>query len=80
MRIWVLHIARLVLLSAFLISCNEEEGASYPPVKLEFLTAEAGADGTLQTLVTDKGERLVVASPGRNYSRMEVAAWWVIMK
>lgn len=61
MRIWVLHIARLVLLSAFLISCNEEEGASYPPVKLEFLTAEAGADGTLQTLVTDKGERLVVA-------------------
>lgn len=54
MRIWVLHIARLVLLSAFLISCNEEEGASYPPVKLEFLTAEAGADGTLQTLVTDK--------------------------
>ena len=40
MKIWVLHIARLVLLSAFLISCNEEEGASYPPVKLEFLRRE----------------------------------------
>ena len=48
MRIWALHIVRLVLLSTFLISCNEEEGASYPPVKLEFLTAEAGADGTFK--------------------------------
>ena len=61
MRIWTLHIVLSVLFSVFLFSCNEDDGAPYPSVRLEFLTAESGADGRLQTLVTDKGERLVVA-------------------
>ena len=61
MRIWTLHIVLSVLFSVFLFSCNEDDGAPYPSVRLEFLTAESGADGRLQTVVTDKGERLGVA-------------------
>ena len=74
MRIWTLHIVLSVLFSVFLFSCNEDDGAPYPSVRLEFLTAESGADGRLQTLVTDKGERLVVAVGGRKEIRIYALA------
>lgn len=47
----------LVLL---LTACSDDD-YQYPPVKLEFLTAFSGADGTLQTILTDEGKRFPVA-------------------
>lgn len=48
----------LPLLLCLLTACGDEY--HYPSVKLEFLTALSGADGSLQTVVTDAGEALPV--------------------
>ncbi len=44
---------------ALLCACSGDK-YEYPSVKLELITIEAGSDGTLQTFVTDDGERLNV--------------------
>lgn len=49
--------ALLVFIS--LASCDEDE-YYYPPVKLEFLTAQADADGSLKSVLTDEGEAFAV--------------------
>ncbi|MCD8031292.1 MAG: NigD-like protein [Bacteroides sp.] len=41
-------------------SCSKDK-YEYPPVKLELITIESGSTGTIQTFVTDDGERLTVA-------------------
>lgn len=52
-RIWLWGI--LLLMAA----CGDDD-YYYPPVKLEFVTVEAGEDGHIQTLIPDKGEALPV--------------------
>lgn len=42
-----------------LVACGEDD-YHYPSVKLEFLTAYSGADGTLERVVTDGGEEYAV--------------------
>lgn len=49
----------LPLLACLLAACGDD-GYHYPSVKLEFLTAFSGADGYLQSVVTDEGETLPV--------------------
>lgn len=49
----------LFVLPFVLLACSNDEYV-YPSVRLEFITAESGDDGRLQTFVTDKGERLQV--------------------
>ena len=49
----------IVFLSITLSSCGDEDYV-YPPVKLEFLTAESGDDGNIKVLLKDDGERLSV--------------------
>lgn len=49
----------LPLLVCLLAACGDED-YHYPSVKLEFLTAFSGADGYLQSVVTDEGETLPV--------------------
>ncbi|WP_321335258.1 NigD-like C-terminal domain-containing protein [uncultured Bacteroides sp.] len=51
----------LFLIPLLLSSCGDDDGYVYPSVKLEFLTAEAGADGSLSYLITDSGEQMQVA-------------------
>lgn len=50
----------LPLLVCVLASCGDDDDYYYPSVKLDFLTAQAGADGKLQSVLTDEGERLTV--------------------
>ena len=45
----------LPLLACLLTGCGDDD-YHYPSVKLEFLTAFSGADGYLQSVVTDEGE------------------------
>lgn len=45
----------LPLLVCLLAACGDDE-YHYPPVKLEFLTAYSGADGSLQSVLTDEGK------------------------
>ena len=49
----------LPLLACLLAGCGDDD-YHYPSVKLEFLTAFSGADGYLQSVVTDEGETLPV--------------------
>ncbi len=55
-----LHIVWLWGLLLLLAACGEEE-YYYPPVKLEFVTVQAGEDGRMQMLIPDKGEALPVS-------------------
>lgn len=50
----------LIALPFLLSSCDENDGYVYPSVKLEFLTAETGSDGRIQSVVTDEGIRLPI--------------------
>lgn len=50
----------LPLLVCLLAGCDDNDDYHYPSVKLEFLTAFSGADGYLQSVVTDEGETLPV--------------------
>ena len=43
-----------------LVSCGDDDDYHYPSVKLDFLTAQAGADGSLQSVLTDEGETLAI--------------------
>lgn len=56
---WKLFLFQLLLCMVAFTSCKEDEYV-YPPVKLEFLTALSGGNGSLQSLLTDGGERLSV--------------------
>lgn len=47
------------LLVCLLAACGDDE-YHYPSVKLEFLTAYSGADGNLQSILTDEGRTLPV--------------------
>ncbi|WP_418698733.1 hypothetical protein [Bacteroides sp.] len=49
----------LPLLVCLLAACGDDE-YHYPSVKLEFLTAYSGADGNLQSILTDEGRTLPV--------------------
>lgn len=49
----------LFLAMALLTSCDDDD-YYYPSVKLEFLTAYAGADGSLQSVLTDEGRTYTV--------------------
>ena len=49
----------LLLQVCLLAGCGDDD-YHYPSVKLEFLTAFAGPDGYLQSVVTDEGETLPV--------------------
>lgn len=60
MRIRKLHIAWFCGLLMLLAACGEDE-YYYPPVKLEFVTVQAGEDGRIEMLIPDKGEALPVA-------------------
>lgn len=48
------------LLVFVLASCGNDDDYYYPSVKLDFLTAQAGADGRLQSVLTDEGETLEI--------------------
>lgn len=50
----------LPLLLCLLTACGDDNDYHYPSVKLEFLTAFSGADGSLQSVLTDEGETLPV--------------------
>jgi hypothetical protein len=52
---------------ALLTACNNGDGYRYPPVKLEFVTARANADGVSEIL-TDKGETFAVLNDGSGIS------------
>lgn len=57
---------RMVLLTLFLsllAACSSDD-YHYPSVRLEFLTAYSGADGKLQSVLTDEGEQLAVLEDG----------------
>lgn len=59
MRKWFVY--SLLLLGAFgVVACKDDDAYIYPPVRLEFITAESGSDGRLQTIVTDKSGRLPI--------------------
>lgn len=59
MRQKLLH-SILVLLFLILSSCDDDGGSIYPAVRLDFLTAQSGSDGHLQTLIADSGDCLGV--------------------
>ncbi len=61
MRIKFNHIIILLLFIISFSSCGKEDAYVYPPVKLEYLTAESGPNGSLQYVVTDDGERFDVS-------------------
>lgn len=50
----------MLLLATLFASCGDDDDYYYPSVKLEFLTAYSGADGTLQSVQTDDGARYTV--------------------
>lgn len=49
----------LPLLACLLAACGDEE-YYYPSVKLEYMTAYSGADGKLQSILTDEGKNYPV--------------------
>jgi len=56
----------LPVLACILVSCGDDDSYHYPPVKLEFLTAQAGASGNLQSILTDEGETFAVVEDATN--------------
>lgn len=46
----------LPVLMCLLAACGDDDDYYYPSVKLEYLTAFSGADGDLQTILTDDGK------------------------
>lgn len=60
MRGLKLHIICFWALLLAVTACGDDE-YYYPSVQLEFVTVEAGADGTLQRLIPDKGEALPIS-------------------
>lgn len=59
MRKWLVY--SLLLLEVFvLFACKDDDAYKYPPVRLEFITAESGSNGRLRTIVTDGLGRLPV--------------------
>lgn len=54
-----LHIVWLWGLLLLMAACGDDD-YYYPSVKLEFVTVVAGEDGSIQTLIPDKGESLPV--------------------
>ncbi|WP_455966685.1 NigD1/NigD2 family lipoprotein [Bacteroides fluxus] len=55
----------LPLFACLLAACGDDE-YHYPSVKLEFLTAHAGADGSLQSVLTDEGKTYRVVEDATN--------------
>ena len=53
------------LLISLLTSCGDDD-YHYPSVKLEFLTAFSGADGSLQSILTDEGEQYPILEDASN--------------
>ena len=56
----------LPILLCVLVSCSDDDDYYYPSVKLDFLTVQAGADGSLQSILTDEGETLAVVEDASN--------------
>lgn len=56
----LLPIACLWGILLLLTACEDDE-YYYPPVKLEFVTVQAGGDGRMQTLIPDRGDPLPVS-------------------
>ena len=48
----------VLMLGSFLFFSCEDDGYVYPSVQLEFLTAQTGGDGRIQSVVTDEGVQL----------------------
>lgn len=48
----------LPILLCVLVSCGDDDDYHYPPVKLEFLTAQADANGSLKSVLTDEGKTM----------------------
>lgn len=80
-RLYVTWLLGLLLLIA---SCSEDE-YDYPSVRLEFVTVKAGADGSIQSLVPDKGTQLQVledrtkSSIASNASRRVMSNYEVVL-
>lgn len=54
------------MMCALLVSCGDDDDYHYPSVKLEFLTAQAGADGRLASVLTDEGKEYAVLADASN--------------
>ena len=50
-----LHTVWLLGMLFLMTACGDDEDYYYPPVKLEFVTVKAGADGLIKSLLPDKG-------------------------
>lgn len=59
MKIRMLQIVCLWGLLLLMAACGDDD-YYYPSVKLEFVTVVSGADGSIQTLIPDKGDALPV--------------------
>lgn len=57
----------LLLVCLSLAACDDDE-YHYPPVKLEFLTAQADANGSLKSVLTDEGRTYAVVEDATNSS------------
>lgn len=53
-------------LFCLLAACAKEDNSHYPDTKLEFLTARAGANGYLQSILTDEGKTYTVVEDATN--------------
>lgn len=60
MKTHKLHIIWLFGLLLLVTACDDDD-YYYPSVKLEFVTVQSGEDGSVQTLIPDKGEPLPVS-------------------
>ena len=49
-----LHTVWLLGMLFLMTACGDDEDYYYPPVKLEFVTVKAGADGLIKSLLPDK--------------------------
>lgn len=56
-----LHTVWLLGMLFLMTACGDDEDYYYPPVKLEFVTVKAGADGLIKSLLPDKGKLLTVS-------------------
>lgn len=56
----------LPVLLCVLVSCGDDDDYHYPTVKLEFLTAQADANGSLKSILTDEGETFTVVEDASN--------------
>lgn len=66
-----LLLSMLLALPLWVSSCDSDEGYEYPSVKLEFLTAETGSDGCIESVVTDDGRRLPIE---KDHTRSQLQA------